>query len=98
VGDTEPREAAKATWDDPGEITAKIVAEWKKYVGRSLRRTGPRTTSISEIAKILEEETGWKVNLRFLGGKKRDDTTLRGRAQARVVTGWLRAEAGGSRG
>ncbi|KAJ9603051.1 hypothetical protein H2200_012346 [Cladophialophora chaetospira] len=53
--------------DDLAEGNALILADYKKYTNQALRLTGPRATTISEIAKLVEKETGRKVNLRFVG-------------------------------
>jgi uncharacterized protein YbjT (DUF2867 family) len=74
-GDTQPLEwvipnDAAIAWvdiDDLAEGNALILADYQKYVNRTLCLTGPRATSISEIAKLVEERTGRKVNLRFVG-------------------------------
>lgn len=55
------------TWDDLGEATAKILQSYEKYVGRTLNLTGPRTTSLSDIAKLVEEYTGRKVKVDVVG-------------------------------
>ena len=57
-------------WDDLGEGTAKILADYKKYIvdGKGLvNLTGPRATTISQIAKMVEETTGRKVNVKVVG-------------------------------
>ena len=61
---------AWVTWDDLGEGTAKILADYQKYLGQTLRLTGPKTTSISDVAKILEKETGWNVDMEFVGAEE----------------------------
>lgn len=74
-GETEPFEwvtpndgaVAFVDWNDLTEGNARILAEYTKYVGQTLRLTGPRATKVSEIAKLVEDRTGRKVNLRFVG-------------------------------
>ena len=58
---------AWVTWEDLGVGTAKILADHQSYLGQSLRLTGPRATRLSDIARMLEEETGFTVNVRFVG-------------------------------
>ena len=58
------------SWDDLGEGTATIIADYKKYLGRTLGLTGPRVTSIRNVADILEVETGWKVDFREVGAEE----------------------------
>ncbi|KIW62195.1 hypothetical protein PV04_10393 [Phialophora macrospora] len=64
-----PNDAAIA-WvdiDDLAEGNARILANYASYRNQTLRLTGPRATSISEIAKLVAERTGREVNLRFVG-------------------------------
>jgi len=55
------------TWDDLGPATAKILQNYQKYIGQTLNLTGPRTTSISDIAKLVEKHAGRKVNVDIVG-------------------------------
>ncbi|ETI20135.1 hypothetical protein G647_08169 [Cladophialophora carrionii CBS 160.54] len=74
-GDTAPLEwvipnDAAIAWvdiDDLAEGNALILADYTRYVNQTLRLTGPRATSIGEIAKLVEERTGRKVDLRLVG-------------------------------
>ena len=58
---------AWVTWDDLGPGTANIVANYKQYIGQTLRLTGPRTTTLAQVAKLVEQQTGRKVNLKPVG-------------------------------
>ncbi|EXJ63102.1 hypothetical protein A1O7_03547 [Cladophialophora yegresii CBS 114405] len=55
------------TWDDLGEATAKILQNYEGYLGQTLNLTGPRATSISDVAKIVEKCTGRKVKVNIVG-------------------------------
>lgn len=55
------------TWDDLGEATARILQNYEKYLGQTLNLTGPRTNTISDIAKMVEEHTGRKVKVNLVG-------------------------------
>ncbi|OAP55512.1 hypothetical protein AYL99_10485 [Fonsecaea erecta] len=75
-GDTAPIEwvvpnDSSIAWtdiDDLAEGNALILANYTKYLGQTLRLTGPRATPVSEIAKLAERRLGGrKVNLRFVG-------------------------------
>ncbi|KIX94552.1 uncharacterized protein Z520_09598 [Fonsecaea multimorphosa CBS 102226] len=74
-GDTQPVEwvvpnDSSIAWvdiDDLAEGNALILADYTKYIGQTLRLTGPRSTPVSEIAKLVEQRTGRKVDLRFSG-------------------------------
>ena len=59
--------AAWVTWDDLGEGTAKVLADHQQYLGHSLRLTGPRATSLNDIARMVEQETGWTINVQLVG-------------------------------
>jgi uncharacterized protein YbjT (DUF2867 family) len=63
---------AWADLDELGEGNALILADYQKYVNQTLRLTGPRATSISEIARIIEKKSGRKVNLHFTGNHAAD--------------------------
>ncbi|OAL37785.1 hypothetical protein AYO20_02962 [Fonsecaea nubica] len=58
---------AWVTWDDLGEATAKILQNYEKYLGQTLSLTGPRATSISDVAKLVEEHTGRQVKVDIVG-------------------------------
>ncbi|ETI23034.1 hypothetical protein G647_04830 [Cladophialophora carrionii CBS 160.54] len=55
------------TWDDLGEATAKILQNYERYLGQTLNLTGPRATSISDVAKIVEKHTGRTVKVNIVG-------------------------------
>ncbi len=61
---------ALVDWTDLAEGTAIVLAEHEKYVGQTLRFTGPRATTISDIAKLVEKKTGRKVDLKLVGRDK----------------------------
>lgn len=53
--------------DELGEGNAGILADHGRYIGQTLRLTGPRSTTVSEIVRLVEQRTGRPVDLRFLG-------------------------------
>lgn len=58
-----------STWadrDELAEATASIVANWKQYENKSILLSGPRATSISEIATLLQTHTGRQVNVKIV--------------------------------
>ncbi|OAP56860.1 hypothetical protein AYL99_08972 [Fonsecaea erecta] len=55
------------TWDDLGEATAKILQNYEQYLGRTLNLTGPRTSTISDVAKLVEQHTGRTVTVDIVG-------------------------------
>ncbi|KAL2417678.1 hypothetical protein ABEF95_013151 [Exophiala dermatitidis] len=61
---------AWVSWDDLGEATARILADYKKYIGQTLNLTGPRTTTLSEIARLVEKYTGRQVKVEIVGREK----------------------------
>ena len=85
-------------WDDLGEGTARIVARWSEFVGKTVRLTGPRATSISDVARIAAKETGVEVNLRCVGAeaacewhKKRKSAGEEGGWVVESWSGWYKA-------
>ena len=58
------------TWDDLGEATAKILQNHEKCLGQTLNLTGPRATSISDVAKVVEQHTGRSVKVDIVGREK----------------------------
>jgi NAD(P)H dehydrogenase (quinone) len=58
---------AWVTLDDLSVGTARIVADYQQYLGQTLRLTGQRTTSLSDIARMVNDITGWKVKLKEVG-------------------------------
>ncbi|KAJ9612466.1 hypothetical protein H2200_004063 [Cladophialophora chaetospira] len=58
------------TWDDLGEATAKILQNYEKYIGQTLNLTGPRTSTIGDIAKLIEKQIGRKVKVDIVGRKQ----------------------------
>jgi len=54
-------------WDDLGEGTARILKDYQQYLGQTIRLTGPRATSISGVARLVQKETGRKVNVNIVG-------------------------------
>ncbi|OQU99791.1 hypothetical protein CLAIMM_05373 [Cladophialophora immunda] len=53
--------------DDLAAGNALILARYTEYIGQTLRLTGPRATPVSEIARLVEQRTGRRVDLRFVG-------------------------------
>lgn len=58
---------AWVTWDDLGLGTAKILANYKTYLGQTLRLTGPRATSISDVADLVRKYSGREVEVKIVG-------------------------------
>jgi uncharacterized protein YbjT (DUF2867 family) len=58
---------AWVTWDDLGEGTAKILQHYDQYIGKTLNLTGPRTTTLADVAKMVERYTGRKVSVDIVG-------------------------------
>lgn len=58
---------AWVSWDDLGEGTARILADYRKYMGKTLNLTGSYTSTIADIASLVEKNTGRKVNLKIVG-------------------------------
>ena len=59
---------AWVSWDDLGLGTAKILASYEEYLGQvNVRLTGAYTTTLAETAKLVEIETGRKVNVKIVG-------------------------------
>ena len=50
--------------DDLSEGAAKIL---QNFLGKTLNLTGPRTASVSDIAKLVEQHTGRKVSVEIVG-------------------------------
>ncbi|RVX69057.1 hypothetical protein B0A52_06770 [Exophiala mesophila] len=55
------------SWDDLGEGTATILADYQRYSGQTLRLTGPRATDIRGIAKMVESRTQRTVKVEIVG-------------------------------
>ncbi|MBY4640516.1 hypothetical protein K6L44_11075 [Gluconacetobacter entanii] len=60
-------EIAWTSLDKLGEGNAEILAQYPAYLGQTLRLTGPRATTVSEIARLVTQHTGRPVDLRLLG-------------------------------
>ncbi|EXJ79702.1 hypothetical protein A1O3_07985 [Capronia epimyces CBS 606.96] len=60
---------AWVSWDDLGEATAKIVQHYERYLGQTLNLTGPRTTTLRDIAKLVQRYTGRNVTVEIVGRK-----------------------------
>lgn len=58
---------AWVTWDDLGEGTARILADYQRYIGQTLRLTGPRATTIASVAKLVEQYAGRRVEVQIVG-------------------------------
>ncbi|KAM0253664.1 hypothetical protein ACHAQJ_007176 [Trichoderma viride] len=61
---------AYASLDELGEANAVILAHYEDYIGQTLRLTGPRATSVTDIARLVEENTQHKVDLQILGDNR----------------------------
>lgn len=87
-------EIAWVSWDDLGEGTARILAELVKgqreYIGQTLNLTGPRATSLSEIARLVEKVSGRKVNLKLVGKEAAKEYHLKdGKKEKWQVESWV---------
>lgn len=85
---------AWVSWDDLGEGTAKILADLvsgnKKYIGQTLNLTGPRATTLTEIAKLLGKVGGRKVNVRLVGKEAAKEYHLKdGEKETWLVESWV---------
>lgn len=58
---------AWVSWDDLGEATAKILQRYERYIGQTLNLTGPRTTTLTEVAKLVQRYTGRNVKVDVVG-------------------------------
>ncbi len=58
---------AWVTTDDLAQGTARILQDYERYIGRTLNLTGPRATSVGDIAKLVEHHTGRKVKVDIVG-------------------------------
>jgi uncharacterized protein YbjT (DUF2867 family) len=58
---------AWVSWDDLGEATARILENYQSYLGQTWNLTGPRATTISAVAKLVEKHTGRKVTVDIAG-------------------------------
>lgn len=55
-------------WDDLGEGTARILAEYNKYLGRTLNLTGYKTMTVTEVARCLEKtSSAIRVEVKLVG-------------------------------
>jgi NAD(P)H dehydrogenase (quinone) len=43
------------------------LRNYQNYLGQTLSLTGPRATTISDVAKLVEKQTGRKVNVKIVG-------------------------------
>ncbi|EXJ57824.1 uncharacterized protein A1O5_12382 [Cladophialophora psammophila CBS 110553] len=102
-GDTQPPEwvvpnGAAISWvdiDDLAKGNAIILANYGKYIGQTLRLTGPRATSVSEITKLVEQRTGRRVDLRFVGRQEAVKYHKEHESVPRESFGWLEDNWGG---
>ncbi|EXJ80506.1 hypothetical protein A1O1_08651 [Capronia coronata CBS 617.96] len=58
---------AWVSWDDLGEATARILQQYPRYLGQTLNLTGPRTATLTDVAKLVERYTGRKVTVEIVG-------------------------------
>lgn len=58
---------AWVTWDDLGEGTARILADYQQYIGQTLRLTGPKAVTIRDVAKLVEKYAGRNVEVQLVG-------------------------------
>jgi len=61
---------AWVSWDDLGEGTARILANYQRYIGQTLRLTGPKAITISDVASIVEKYSGRKVEVVLVGNEE----------------------------
>ena len=58
---------AWVSWDELGKGTARILADYQKYEGQTLSLTGSETRTIRDLAKLVQRETGRKINVKVVG-------------------------------
>lgn len=85
---------AWVSWNDLGEGTAKILAGLangeRQYIGQTLNLTGPRTTTLAEIARVVERVSGKKVNVKLVGKEAAKEYHLKdGKKQRWLVESWV---------
>lgn len=101
-GDTDPitfvipsdGPVAWVSWDDLGEGTAKILTRLasgeREWIGRTLDLTGPRTNTITDIARLLEEYTGRTVDVKLVGAEDAKRYHLEdGKKEDWLVSSWV---------
>lgn len=85
---------AWVSWDDLGEGTAKILAELvhgnRRWIGQTLNLTGPRSTTISDVGRLLEETSGRKVEVKVVGKEEAKKYHLKdGKKEEWLVDSWI---------
>lgn len=64
---------AWVSWDDLAEGTALILSQIahgkEDWINQSLSLTGPRATTITKMASLLEEHSGRKVHVKLVGAE-----------------------------
>lgn len=101
-GDTDPitfvipddGPVAWVSWDDLGEGTAKILARLAKgereWIGKTLNLTGPRTSTLNDVAGLLERYTGRKVDVKLVGADEARRYHLAdGKKEDWLVSSWV---------
>lgn len=61
---------AWVSWDDLGEGTARILADHRQYIGQTLNLTGAYTSTITDIARLVEIHADKTVNVRIVGAEE----------------------------
>lgn len=85
---------AWVSWDDLGEGTAKILARLAKgereWIGQTLNLTGPRTTTLHDVSRLLEKYTGRKVDVKLVGQDEAKRYHLEdGKKEEWLVSSWV---------
>ncbi|KAJ9650247.1 hypothetical protein H2198_010435 [Neophaeococcomyces mojaviensis] len=85
---------AWVTWDDLGEGTARILAKLvqgeRQWIGKTLNLTGPRTATITDIARLVERYSGRTVEVKCVGKEEAERYHLRdGKKEEWLVNSWV---------
>lgn len=101
-GDTDPitfvipddGPVAWVSWDDLGQGTAKILARIamgeREWIGQTLNLTGPRTTSLKDVSRLVEKHTGRKVEVKLVGEDEAKKYHLAdGKKEEWLVSSWV---------
>ena len=80
-------------WDDLGEGTAKILTELakgeRKWIRQTLNLTGPKTATLKDVARLVAEYSGRKVEVKLVGKEKAKEYHLGdGKKEEWLVSSW----------
>jgi len=85
---------AWVSWDDLGEGTAKILGQLasgdRKWIGQTLNLTGPGTSTLQDVARLVEEHSGRKAEVKLAGKEKAKEHHLQdGQKEEWLVSSWV---------